>query len=69
MLNNRLIQNNRVFSRKGERCKTNTIDKLLEAFNIKRSLNKKGCPYDNTVAEANFKVIKTELINNCFLRT
>ena len=24
----------------------------------------KGCPYDNAVAEATYKVIKTEFINN-----
>jgi transposase InsO family protein len=26
------------------------------------SLSKKGCPYDNTVAEATYKVMKTEFI-------
>ncbi len=40
-----------------------TIDKLLLAFNITRSLSKKGCPYDNAVAEATFKTFKTEFIN------
>lgn len=27
-------------------------------------LSKKGCPYDNAVAEATFKIIKTEFVNN-----
>lgn len=31
-----------------------TIDKLLLAFNITRSLSKRGCPYDNAVVEATF---------------
>lgn len=41
--------------------KNNAIDQqLLNTFNIDRSLSKKGCPYDNAVAEAAFKVVKTE---------
>ena len=39
------------------------IDETLESFNINRSLSLKGCPYDNAVAEATFKLIKTEFIN------
>ncbi|SEM98587.1 Integrase core domain-containing protein, partial [Candidatus Frackibacter sp. WG12] len=31
---------------------------------INRSLSKKGCPYDNAVAEAAFKVVKTEFAFN-----
>ena len=38
------------------------IDDLLETFQIKRSLSLKGCPYDNAVAEATFKMIKAEFI-------
>lgn len=38
------------------------IDEILKEFNIKRSLSKKGCPYDNAVAEAQFKIVKTEFI-------
>lgn len=40
------------------------IDNILQAFTIKRSLSDKGCPYDNAVAEAHFKIIKTEFIRN-----
>ncbi|SIS64641.1 putative transposase, partial [Salimicrobium flavidum] len=29
---------------------------------IDRSLSEKGCPYDNAVAEATYKVLKTEFI-------
>ena len=38
------------------------INQLLDAFEIKRSLSLKGCPYDNAVAESTFKMIKTEFI-------
>lgn len=38
------------------------IDEILREFNIKRSLSKKGCPYDNAVAEAQFKIVKTEFV-------
>ncbi|MFZ0447262.1 MAG: IS3 family transposase, partial [Bacillus sp. (in: firmicutes)] len=38
------------------------IDDALKTFNIQRSLSMKGCPYDNAVAEATFKIIKTEFV-------
>jgi transposase InsO family protein len=38
------------------------IDGLLDSFGIERSLSLKGCPFDNAVAEATFKVIKFEFI-------
>lgn len=52
---------------RGHEFKNNIIDGLLATFNINRSLSKKGCPYDNAVAEATFKVFKTEFaFNNIF---
>lgn len=42
------------------------IDDLLDTFNIKRSLSLKGCPLDNAVAEATFKLFKTEFIKRRF---
>lgn len=39
------------------------ISEALETFGIQRSLSMKGCPYDNAVAEAMFKVFKTEFAN------
>lgn len=45
---------------RGNEFKNKIIDDLLKTFNIERSLSKKGCPYDNAVAEATFKVVKTE---------
>lgn len=47
---------------RGNEFKNQLIDETLETFNIKRSLSMKGCPYDNAVAEATFKVIKTEFV-------
>ena len=38
------------------------IDDMLEAFDIKRSLSKKGCPYDNAVDESTNKILKAEFI-------
>ena len=40
------------------------IDEILETFDIKRSLSMKGCPYDNAVAEATYRVIQTEFVKN-----
>ena len=44
--------------------KNQTIEELLETLHIERSLSQKGCPYDNAVAEATFKIIKTEFVWN-----
>lgn len=38
------------------------IDEMLEVFNIKRSLSKKGCSYDNAVDESTDKTLKEEFI-------
>ena len=48
---------------RGSEFKNQIIESSLSAFNIKRSMSAKACPYDNAVAEAAFKVIKTEFIN------
>lgn len=47
---------------RGNEFKDQTLDETLETFHIKRSLSMKGCPYDNTEAEATFKIIKTEFV-------
>ncbi len=38
------------------------LDDTLETFEIARSLSAKACPYDNAVAEATFKSMKTEFV-------
>jgi putative transposase len=48
---------------RGSEFKNVDIDELLSKYQIKRSLSHKGNPYDNAVAEATFKILKTELIN------
>lgn len=47
---------------RGSEFKNSKIDDLLSTFCIWRSLSAKGCPYDNAVAEAQFKIIKTEFV-------
>lgn len=49
---------------RGSEFKNEEIEKTLKTFNITRSLSTKGCPYDNAVAEATYKIIKTEFAFN-----
>lgn len=49
---------------RGNEFKNQLIDETLDAFDIERSLSHKGCPHDNAVAEAAFKIMKTEFIWN-----
>lgn len=49
---------------RGSEFDNKIITEVLGAFNIKRSLSKKGCPYDNAVAEAAYKIIKTEFVED-----
>lgn len=38
------------------------IDELLEVFGIRRSLSRKGCPYDNAVDESTNRTLKEEFV-------
>ena len=38
------------------------IDELLDVFDIKRSLSRKGSPYDNAVVESMNRLLKKELV-------
>jgi transposase InsO family protein len=49
---------------RGNEFKNELIEETLKTFEITRSLSHKGCPYDNAVAEATFKIIKTEFVRN-----
>ena len=53
-----------MYTDRGNEFKNKAIDHVLSTFDIERSLSKKGCPYDNAVAEAAFKVVKTEFVFN-----
>jgi transposase InsO family protein len=48
---------------RGSEFKNQKMDELLKTFEIGRSLSMKGCPYDNAVAEATYKIMKTEFVN------
>lgn len=41
---------------RGKEFDNKFISEALETFGIQRSLSMKGCPYDNFVAEATFRV-------------
>ncbi|MCB5955604.1 IS3 family transposase, partial [Enterococcus sp. CWB-B31] len=47
---------------RGKEFDNQTITELLDRFEIKRSLSKKGCPYDNAVAESTYKSMKVEFV-------
>ena len=47
---------------RGSEFKNIAIEEILTAFGIRRSLSNPGCPYDNAVAEALYKIIKTEFV-------
>lgn len=49
---------------RGNEFKNKLLDDMIKTFQIKRSLSLKGCPYDNAVAEATSKIIKTEFIKH-----
>ena len=59
------LNNVKIFhTNRGNEFKNKIIDELLYTFEIKRSLSKKGCLYDNAVAETGYKIIKTEFALN-----
>lgn len=59
------LKNIKIFhTDRGSEFKNQAIEELLKKKDIKRSLSKKGCPYDNAVAEATFKIFKTEFVFN-----
>lgn len=54
---------------RGMEFKNRIIEDILNKFSIKRSLSKKGNPYDNAVAEATYKTFKTEFVKSKVFRT
>ncbi|WP_255307069.1 IS3 family transposase [Gilliamella sp. Gris3-2] len=51
-------------SDRGKEFDNRLLADCFKTFNITHSLSKKGCPYDNAVAEATFKTIKTEFVKD-----
>lgn len=47
---------------RGSEFANSDIDDLLEAFGIRRSLSRKGNPYDNAVIESTNRILKKELV-------
>jgi transposase InsO family protein len=59
----RLYLSSQIFhTDRGKEFKNKLLNEALETFGVNRSLSIKGCPYDNAVAEATFKSIKTEFV-------
>ena len=48
---------------RGNEFNSKAVDEILSAFNIRRSLSRKGTPVDNAVIESFFKTVKIEFIN------
>lgn len=48
---------------RGKEFDNNLISEALETFGIQQSLRMKGCPYNNAVAAAMFKMFETEFTN------
>ncbi|HDZ8705299.1 TPA: IS3 family transposase [Staphylococcus aureus] len=61
-INHNLEQIKLFHTDRGKEFDNHLIYEVLETFKIKRSLSTKGCPYDNAVAEATMKAMKTEFV-------
>ncbi|AQD18918.1 transposase [Staphylococcus aureus] len=62
-INHNLEQIEQFHTDRGKEFDNHLIDAVLETFKIKRSLITKGCPFDNAVAEATMKAMKTQFEN------
>lgn len=47
---------------RGKEFDNKLIDTILKTFAIERLLSKKGCPYDNAVAESTYQSFKAEFV-------
>jgi transposase InsO family protein len=57
------LRNIQIFhSDRGSEFKNELLDEVIFTFQMKRSVSMKGCPYNNAVAEATFKLFKTEFV-------
>ena len=54
---------------RGKEFDNQTIHEILNGFEITRSLSKKGCPYDNAVAESTYKSVKVEFVHQSQFET
>jgi len=51
---------------RGKEFDNGYIDQLLQAYDIQRSLSNPGTSHDNAVAEATYKIFKTEFCDKRF---
>ncbi|MGO4183259.1 IS3 family transposase, partial [Paenibacillus sp. TAF43_2] len=65
----RLDHNKMFHTDRGKEFDNKLISEALTTFGVTRSLSRKGCPYDNAVAEATFKIFKTEFANHVHFLT
>ncbi|OCG61217.1 hypothetical protein A9G40_01920 [Gilliamella sp. Nev3-1] len=49
-------------SDRGKEFDKHLVDKCLKVFGIRQSLCRKGCTYDNAIAESTFKAVKREFV-------
>ena len=61
-INHNLKQITLFHTDRGKEFDNKLIDEVLKTFEIERSLSTKVCPYDNAVAEATMKALKTEFV-------
>lgn len=61
-INHNLEQINLFHTDRGKDFDNHLIDEVLESFKIKCSLSTKSCPYDNAVAEATMKAMRSEFV-------
>ncbi|EGP4965678.1 IS3 family transposase [Enterococcus faecalis] len=54
---------------RGKEFDNQTIHEILNGFETTRSLSKKGCPYDNAVAESTYKSVKVEFVHQSQFET
>ena len=47
---------------RGKEFDNHALDEVLTAFDIERSLSRKGSPHDNAVAESTYKSTKVEFV-------
>lgn len=48
---------------RGKEFDNQSIDEILNGFEITRSLSKKSYPYDNAAAESTYKSVKVEVVH------
>lgn len=64
MVKSNLVSINIFHENHGLEFKTGLIEEILEPFDLQKSLSLKRTPYDNSVAESTFKLVKIASMRN-----